>query len=36
MKKLLKMETVEAEKSFALREQAQAELDKVGGEQWKI
>lgn len=33
MKKLLKMETVEAEKSFALRERAQAELDKVGREQ---
>lgn len=30
MKKLLKMETVAAEKSLALRERLQADLDKVG------
>lgn len=33
MKKLLKAETAAAEKSVALREQAQAELDKVGRDQ---
>lgn len=33
MDKLLKMETAAAEKSFALLEQAQANLDKVGRDQ---
>lgn len=33
MKKLLKVETMAAEKSLVLRERALAELDKVGAEQ---
>lgn len=33
MNKLLKTETAAAEKSFALLEQAQADLDKVGRDQ---